>query len=203
MLLQVILAELDRGADHLVEIGGHAVGSAAPHERQQVANDLTGARALAADHFEVEPHLRVRPPVQHQLDGADDGLERIVDLVRHAGDQLAHRRQPLAVDELIAERQFVRDVALHADEVREASGRILQPDHGTRGGKRRAVTTAPQQRPAPDASPAHLIADVGAERAEAPFHQVGEAQAAELLAGVAQRADEGLVRVLERAARRA
>ena len=61
-------------------------------------------RRFAPDDLEVAPRDgRVGPSIQHQLDAPDDRLQRIVDLVRDAGDQLADRREPLAVHELIAQ----------------------------------------------------------------------------------------------------
>ncbi len=42
--------------------------------------------------------------------------------MRHAGDELADGRQPLAVDELIAQREILGHVALDADEMRNAAG---------------------------------------------------------------------------------
>jgi hypothetical protein len=63
----------------------------------------SGRRATPpADHLEIPLLARGPALLDHQLDAADDRLERIVDLVRHAGDELADRRQPLGVHQLIA-----------------------------------------------------------------------------------------------------
>ena len=56
-------------------------------------------------------------PPDHQFGPADHVLERIVDFVRHPGDQLADGRQAFAVDQLIAQMPFLGDVALAPDDV--------------------------------------------------------------------------------------
>ena len=87
----------------------------------------------------------------HQLDAADDRLQRVVDLVRDAGDQLADRRQPLAVHELIAQLQLVGDVALDADEVRDRPSRFRSAttvlDAGNVVPSLRRWTSVPRQMP--------------------------------------------------------
>jgi hypothetical protein len=119
-LAQMIFAEIHGGADDRRQVGGDAIRGAAADEREQVAHDLAGARRFAADGLEIAlVARRTGPVVQHQLDAADDRLERVVDLVSDARDQLADRRQPFAVHELIAQPQLLADVALDADVVRQ------------------------------------------------------------------------------------
>ena len=120
-LLEVIVAQLGGRAHQIVEVDRRAVGHAAARERQQVAHDLAGAHRFLAHELEVGLVDALRL-VEHQLGAADDRLERVVDLVRHAGDELANRREPLAVHELVAQRQILGHVAFDADEVRDAAG---------------------------------------------------------------------------------
>ena len=112
-------------AYQLVEIDQRPIGRAAARERQQVSDDLSGAHRFLAHQLEVGAVGRLGI-VQHQFRAADDRLERIVDLVRDARDQLADRGEPLAVHELVAEPQILGDVALDADEVGHAAGGVPQ-----------------------------------------------------------------------------
>ena len=70
--------------------------------------------------------------LEHQLDAADDRLQRIVDLVRDAGHELADRRQPLAVHQLIAQPQLLGDIALDADEVCDRPDVVAERDDRAR-----------------------------------------------------------------------
>ena len=85
---------------------------------------------------------RLRPVLRadHQLEVAHHALQRVVQLVRDAGDELADRRQPLAVDQLLAQAALLRDVALDRDEVRRPcrARRAARPRSPTTG-KRRSV----------------------------------------------------------------
>ena len=68
-LLEVVAPELDDGADDVVEVGGRAIGRAAAYERQQVPDDLPGARRLRGGRFRdravspgrAGPRAAVRP----------------------------------------------------------------------------------------------------------------------------------------------
>src|SRR4030095_14976026 len=97
---------------------------------------LTGTHRLLTHKLEIR---WVRAVVEHQFCTADDGLERVVDLVRNTSDQLADSRQPLAVHELIAQLEVIRDVAFDADEMREASRAIAKRRDGARRRERRPV----------------------------------------------------------------
>src|SRR6476646_10076473 len=90
------------GSKHLVQVDLAAIGCASPDERQQIAYNLTRASGLAPDDLQIAPQRWRRCLVHHPLARSDDRLQRIVDLVCHARDELADGRQPLAVDELIA-----------------------------------------------------------------------------------------------------
>ena len=92
LLPQVIGPQLGCLPDDLIEIGRRAIGRAAPDERQQVADDVPGPARFTPDDLEIAAHhRRIVVVVDQQLDAADNRLQRVVDLVRHTGDQLADR----------------------------------------------------------------------------------------------------------------
>jgi len=90
-------------------------------------------------------------------------VQRVVDLVSDAGDELANGRQPLAVHQLIAQREVLGHVALDANEVRDAAGGIAQSRDRARRRKRRSVLPFAAQRPAPHALGDDLRRDVAAD----------------------------------------
>ena len=196
------VAQLGRLRDDLVEIGGGPIGRAAPDERQQVADDVPGAARLAADDLEIPAHhRRVVVLLDQQLDAADDRLQRVVDLVGDAGDQLADGRQPLAVHQLIAKLQLLGDVALDADEVRDRAAlrscsATTVLDAGKVEPSRRRRRSVPRQMPCcPE-----LAAGISSPSAANPRSSgCGKRSSDSSRAREADRAEERVVGVLERA----
>ena len=112
---------LDRLADGVARAG----------ERQQVAHDRPRSTRLLRDDAERFALLGA-PLVGEEILGEEqNGRERIVQLVRHARDQLAERGEPLGLAERLfggAKRRDVFDVAV---EVLDLSGRAalgVDPD---------------------------------------------------------------------------
>ena len=119
-LCQVELAQRRRRTRDLVEIRAGPLRRTAPNEREQVAHDLAGPRSFLADEIEVAPVARRPLFFDHQLDAADDRLQRVVDFMRHARDDFTDRREPLAVHQLVTQGELLGDVALDADEMGHA-----------------------------------------------------------------------------------
>ena len=70
-------------------------------EAQQVLGDLLAALGALLDLPQrLEVVSRLGAVQHHQLHVAEDAGQRVVDLVRHAGAQLAHRRQLLRLEQL-------------------------------------------------------------------------------------------------------
>ena len=144
-------------------------------------HDLTGAGCLLPDDLEIAPQGRRRGLVHHQLDGSDDGLQGVVDLVRHSGHELANGGQAFAVHELIAEAQLFGRVTLDTDIVRDRSGRLAEADNSARRRKRGPVVAAPDQRAAPDPTLLDGRSDLAIDAFEFMFHQIGQAEVRKLL----------------------
>ena len=72
-------------------------------EGQQVADDLRGALRLAEDGVEAAPGLLVDRTLRQTLGPGEDGRERIVQLVRDAGDRLPERGELLGLQQLVIE----------------------------------------------------------------------------------------------------
>ena len=105
-------------------------------EAGQVANDLARAPALGLDERDLlsRSHGKAIHALE-QLRGAEDRLERIVDLVRDAGHEQADGGQPLLTDDLALQRQerFTHPPLL-LDLTVEIVVRL--PDIGRHGGER-------------------------------------------------------------------
>ena len=141
-----------RGAGgDLVQVHGGLLRHALPREGQEVADDASGSLRLVVDH----PQVLVRKvgmgrPLQQQLGEAGDRGEGVVELVRHAGDELADGRHLVVLDELGLEDPLLGDVLDEDDDgagvggppglLGERRGRepedplgLLQPHHQGRG----------------------------------------------------------------------
>src|SRR5258705_6694701 len=70
-----------------------------PHESEEPLDDTVEAPDLAADHLEALAYFLIRgiQALLDQLDVDHHGVERIFDLVGHAGSKAAEGRQPLRV----------------------------------------------------------------------------------------------------------
>ena len=138
--------------------------------------------------------------VEQQLDAADNRLQRVVDLVRDAGHELAHRRQPLAVHQLIAKPQLLGDVALDRDEVGDlAAPRSATPrrcwtqvnDEPSRRRRRSVPRQTPRSRSSGGIS--------STSAANAVIERLRKPEQRELAAVESDRSQERVVGMLDRA----
>src|SRR5262245_17612334 len=90
-LLQMKFAKLNDSPDNIVEIERAPIGCASAHERQEIADDLPGARRFAPYDFQIALHGGRVALLHHQLDRTDNRLQRVIDLVRDTSDELADR----------------------------------------------------------------------------------------------------------------
>ena len=120
MELHLVLDEQRGPGGHVVQVHRGLLRHALPSEGQQVAHDAARPLGLVVDDPEVlAGKVRVRLALQQQLGQAGDGGERVVQLVRHAGDELADRRHLVVLDELRLHDPLLRHV-------------LDQHDHGSR-----------------------------------------------------------------------
>ncbi len=87
------------------------------------AHDLRAVLRGALDDVERAPHALLLHLAQQQLHPAQDDREEVVEVVRHAGGELAHRAQRLAADELGLGRLEVVD---HPLQLGRGGLRLLQ-----------------------------------------------------------------------------
>ena len=99
----LVRSQRERFAHDLVHVDHGARRVALAREGQQVADDLGGALGLAEDRLEAAPGLIVDGPLRQPLGPREDRGERIVQLVRDAGDRLAERGELLGLQELVIE----------------------------------------------------------------------------------------------------
>ena len=97
------------------------LGRRSANEREQIADDLSGANRLGPHLLEIAAQLGPLLGVDQQLGESENRLQRVVQLVGDARDELPDRRQPLAVNQLAAKPQFFGDVALHLHVVRHVA----------------------------------------------------------------------------------
>ena len=125
-------AQRQRFAHDLIDVHHRARRLALAREGEQVADDARGALGFAEDRFEAAAHRLVeRRALREPLGPAEDRRERVVQLVRDAGDRLAERRHLLGLQELVIDvaRLVVELLALAdvADERFDADARRRRP----------------------------------------------------------------------------
>ena len=99
----LVRAQRQRFADHLVEIDHGARRVALAGEGQQVADDLGGALRLAEDGLEAAARVVVGRPLRQAFGPGEDGRERVIELVRDAGNCLPEGRELLGLEQLVVE----------------------------------------------------------------------------------------------------
>ena len=100
--LHIEFAKNQRVLQYLVQLDRRAMGLLLPREAEQIQHDVMGALRLFVEFFQI---LRAAALDEflglQQLAVTKDRGERIVQLMRDPGDQLAHRRHLLALQELL------------------------------------------------------------------------------------------------------
>ena len=99
----LVRAQRQRLAHDLVHVDHRARRLALARERQQVADDPRGALRLAEDRLEAALGLLVDRSLRQPLGPGQDRRERVVQLVRDAGDRLAERGHLLGLQQLVIE----------------------------------------------------------------------------------------------------
>ena len=99
-----MLRELDRARDHGVDADGIAARLALAREIEQVADDSRSALRLLLDRRQLRGHGVVLEPARQELRVAENDRERAIQLVRHAGRELADRRELRRLHELLLRR---------------------------------------------------------------------------------------------------
>ena len=92
-VVEIAPPQLDDLGDHLAQIDERRRTRLLAAEARQVADDLAGAAALGLDEGDLLERFGPEPAVTlEQLGGAEDRLQRVVQLVRDAGHE--HARPP-------------------------------------------------------------------------------------------------------------
>ena len=161
-------AQRERLAHDLVDVDHRARRLPLARERQQVADDARGALGFAEDGLEAAAHRVVeRRALREALGPAEDRRERVVQLVRDAGDRLAERGHLLGLQQLVVDvaRLVVELLALAdvAHERFDAQRRRRVP------ADRRAPSARPRRRAVGAAQAQQVVGDgaVGASAARA------------------------------------
>ena len=94
----VVLEQVERALEQRVEVGGFedATGATGAREVEQPVDDVGAAGDLALDDLEILADHRLGTGAEargDRRDAAADGRERVVDLVHHAGGELADGRR--------------------------------------------------------------------------------------------------------------
>ena len=97
---QVVGHDLQHLLDHGVELHELALGGVLAREAEQALHDLVAAVRALGDELEVGSRLFVGGHLREQIGEPDDGGQRVVQFVRHAGHELPDRRKLLALHEL-------------------------------------------------------------------------------------------------------
>ena len=141
----------DEPPQHRAHVGHHAVQvhhpgleHLLPAEREQLAHQGRGPVRGPIDLQEVESPRVLRLDLPHQQLGvADDGGEEVVEVVRHAAGEPAHRLHLLRLTQLLLEGLPLGHVADVDQEVQRSAGGVLHRRGVRRDPDRAAV--APEQ----------------------------------------------------------
>ena len=117
----LVRAQRERFAHDLVDVHHGARRLPLARERQKVADDPRGALRFAEDRLEPAAERRIeRRLLRQPLGPAQDGRQRVVELVRDAGDGLAERRHLLGLQQLVVDvARFVVELLALADVANE------------------------------------------------------------------------------------
>ncbi|PYP12690.1 MAG: hypothetical protein DMD56_03130 [Gemmatimonadetes bacterium] len=97
--------------DHVVQIHRRLLPGSLTREGEQVPHDPSRAIRLLVNHAQVPPILRAELLLlEQELGQPRDRRQGVVELVRHTGDELAHRGELLALDQLRLQRLLIRHV---------------------------------------------------------------------------------------------
>ena len=132
--------EVDGGADDVFERDRLTFLGVLAREVEQRAHDLLDLEAGLLD--QLEPLVRLRAGLgllEQELGQAEDREQRVVDLVRDAGGELADRRELAALDELLVDAPLLRQVGDDAEQERRlavvAGNRRAREPRPERGGR--------------------------------------------------------------------
>ena len=198
---EFVRAQLDRTLDDVIQARDRALCVRAPYEREQILDDLGRAIGLRKDALEIFARFLAPFVIEKQLGEPDHGLERVVELVGDARNELPSRGQALGVYQLIAKLCFTRDVALDRDELRHAPGVVGQRRQGARGQKGRTVLSGTRECAAPDAVVLRRRCDRGELRPGVLGEELRSVHLDDLVGRVPDHPAEGVVGVLHAAIR--
>ncbi len=126
----------EHAADEIGDVLRRTRGRLPAREREQVADDACGALGLLGDAPQVATRARrrsvrgssadaCRSSSSTQLRVADDARQRVVQLVRDAGDELTDRRQLLGLEQLRLRRLQPLDASPAAGRWSTASSSLI------------------------------------------------------------------------------
>ena len=134
-------AQREGFAHHLVHVDHRARRLALASEREQVADDAGGAFGFGEDGLEPAAHRLFERALREPFGPAEDRRERVVQLVRDAGDRLPERRHFLGLQQLVVDvARFVVQLLALAD---VADERFDAQAAGPRPAYRRARSAPP------------------------------------------------------------
>ena len=144
MRLEGVAARTHDVADDVVQVEANApFGFPLPGEREQITHDLSRARGLVIDRLQREPRLRVHPFLEEKLREAEYRRERIVQLVRDAGQGRAERRHAFGAPQRLLMPHAFGDVFGDTVMERDAASPVGHRPHGKPNGDGRAVLSLP------------------------------------------------------------
>ena len=112
---QGMFVELQGAQQQVRQVQQGVARSRGARENQQALYDVRGAARLAMSEVQLAAGVFVGGLVAQQLGNAQNGGQRIVEFVGHAGNHLAHGCEPLRLNELLLEPLLVGNVARRSD----------------------------------------------------------------------------------------
>ena len=139
---KVVGAQQQGPPDQVVDLHGLALRRHLARKTQQVLDNLLGPLSLVDDDLELAARGLRHPRLLHQQIGeAQDGGQRIVDLVGNSGNQLADRSHLFRLHQLRLQQQFIGDIAHHHDDRVDVAQMVT---HGAQVGRKVRRTVFPR-----------------------------------------------------------
>ena len=111
---KIVAAQLDRLPQHRVDVHRFALHRPLPRKTQQILHDLLRALRLLQNNLQILARIvGNRRIFQQQIRESQNRRQRIVHLVRHAGNQPPDRRHLLRVRQFRLQQHRIRDVGHH------------------------------------------------------------------------------------------
>src|SRR5690348_1298032 len=142
---QGVFMKLQAALDQFTQIEANLARLRRPRKSEQTLHNLGGAAGLAMGDLELAARGIVAGGIAEEFGDAEYSSERIIELMGHAGDHLAHGRKPFVLNQLLLHALGIGGVAGGRDDAGDLTGKIHERAGGGAEQSRFAVAAAGQE----------------------------------------------------------